>query len=146
MTKMRLDMWKLFHGIRNVHHLSLLPNTLEGLSMCSELMPVFNNLKSLTIWSDEDRGWQAVPAFLRNCPHLETLVIKGLVHHVTDKCGDVCDCISREDKGFSLTRCPVKVVKIHGFQGTMKEVATIQHFFGVFSISGGDGGGLLCEE
>ncbi|CAF2059523.1 unnamed protein product [Brassica napus] len=134
MTKMRLDMWKLFHGIRNVHHLSLLPNTLEGLSMCSELMPVFNNLKSLTIWSDEDRGWQAVPAFLRNCPHLETLVIKGLVHHVTDKCGDVCDCISREDKGLSLTVCPVKEMKmkIHGFQGTMEEMAMIKHFLEYF--------------
>ncbi|KAH0919404.1 hypothetical protein HID58_027064 [Brassica napus] len=115
-------------------------------SVWSESVPVFNNLKSLAVKSDKDRGWPAIPALLRNCPHLQTLVVKGLVHHVTDKCGDVCDCISREDKGFSLTRCPVKVVKIHGFQGTMKEVATIQHFFGVFSISGGDGGGLLCEE
>ena len=54
------------------------------------------------------------------------------MHHVTDKCGDVCDCISREDKGFSLTRCPVKVVKIHGFQGTMKEMAMIEHFLEYF--------------
>ena len=44
--------------------------------MCSESLPVFNNLNSLAIWSGGDRGWQAMPALLRNCPNLETLVIK----------------------------------------------------------------------
>ncbi|CAL9224401.1 unnamed protein product, partial [Arabidopsis halleri] len=51
-------------------------------------MPVFKNLKSLSIMSEESRGWQAMPVLLRNCPHLETLVLEGLLHHVTDKCGD----------------------------------------------------------
>ncbi|KAG2305967.1 hypothetical protein Bca52824_025715 [Brassica carinata] len=124
------NVWKLFHGIPNVPNLDLCPNALEVLSLCYESMPGagFNNLKSLTIRSDEDRGWQAMPALLRNCPPLETLVIKGLVHHVTDKCGDVCDCISREDEGLSLTLCPVKVMEIHGFQGTAKEMRMIKHF------------------
>ncbi|XP_056847366.1 F-box protein At3g59000-like, partial [Raphanus sativus] len=120
--------WKLFHGIRNVPNLSLFTDTLEVLSVCSELMRVFNNIKSLTIKSGNDLGWQATPAILRNCPHLETLVIKGIVHHVTDKCGDICGCISREGKGLSLKLCPVKVMKIHGFQGTMQEMAMIKHF------------------
>ncbi|KAG5386369.1 hypothetical protein IGI04_037839 [Brassica rapa subsp. trilocularis] len=52
-------------------------------------MPVFNNLKSLRIKSDKKRGWQAMPVLLRNCPRLDIL---GLLHHVTDKCGDACDC------------------------------------------------------
>ncbi|CAN6935394.1 unnamed protein product [Brassica oleracea] len=124
--------WKIFHGIPYVGNLSLLPDTLEVLSMCSESMPVFTNLKSLTIRSDEDRGWQAMPDLLRNCPHLETLVIKGLVHRVTDKCGDACDCISREDKGLSLKLCPVKVMNIYGFRGTMKEMAMMKHFLDYF--------------
>ncbi|KAL0805764.1 hypothetical protein Bca101_098255 [Brassica carinata] len=72
------NVWKLFHGIRNVPHLDLFPDTFEVISMCSESLPVFNNLKSLAIWSGEDRGWQAMPALLRNCPNLETLVIKIL--------------------------------------------------------------------
>ncbi|XP_018442766.1 F-box protein At3g59000 [Raphanus sativus] len=128
------NMWKLFHGMRNVPHLSLLPDTLEVLSMCSESMPVFNNLKSLAIKSNKERGWQAMPALLRNCPHLETFVIKGgIMHLVTDKCGDVCDCISREDKGLSLKLCPVKVMKIHGFQGTVEEMAMIKHFLEYFA-------------
>ncbi|CAN7085447.1 unnamed protein product [Brassica oleracea var. botrytis] len=120
---------KLFHSIPYVGNHFLLPDTLEVLSMCSESMPVFTNLKSLTIRSDEDRGWQAMPALLRNCPHLETL---GLVHHVTDKCGNVCGCISREDKGLSLKLCPVKEMKIHEFQGTMEEMAIIKHFLDYF--------------
>nr|XP_018439444.1 PREDICTED: putative F-box protein At3g58820 isoform X2 [Raphanus sativus] len=126
------NVWKLFHGIRNVPDLSLLPDTLEALSMCSESIPVFNNLKSLAIKSNKDRGWQAMPALLRNSPHLETLLIQDLVHHVTDECGDACDCISRDGKGLSLTVCPVKELEIQGFRGTMKEMAMIKHFLDYF--------------
>ncbi|CAN7085443.1 unnamed protein product [Brassica oleracea var. botrytis] len=136
------NVWNFFHGLRNAPNLDLFPDTLEVLSMCSESMPVFNNLKSLAIESHKSRGWQAMPALLRNCPNLETLVIKiikttnmysiGLVHRVTDKCGDVCCCISREDKGLSLTLCPVKVMKVHGFEGTMEEMAMIKHFLDYF--------------
>lgn len=70
------NVWNFFHGLRNAPNLDLFPDTLEVLSMCSESMPVFNNLKSLAIESHKSRGWQAMPALLRNCPNLETLVIK----------------------------------------------------------------------
>ncbi|KAG7543774.1 F-box domain [Arabidopsis thaliana x Arabidopsis arenosa] len=123
---------KLMNGIRNVRYLVLSPDTLEVLSLCCESMPVFKNLKSLTIKSEESRGWQAMPVLLRNSPHLETLVLEGLFHYVTDKCGDACDCVSREGKGRSLTSCPVKVLEIKGFQGTMKEMNIIKHFLDYF--------------
>ncbi|KAL1209165.1 putative F-box protein [Cardamine amara subsp. amara] len=123
---------KLMNAIRNVQYLYLCANTLEVLSLCCETMPVFNNLKSLTIKSDESRGWQAMPVLLRKCPHLETLVLEGLLHHVTDKCGDACDCVSREDKGRSLTSCPVNVLEIPRFRGTMKEMHMIKHFLEYF--------------
>ncbi|XP_020880546.1 putative F-box protein At3g58820 isoform X1 [Arabidopsis lyrata subsp. lyrata] len=126
------NVWKLFLGLQNVTNLYLSPGTLEVLSRCCESMPVFKNLKSLAIKSNKERGWQAMPVLLRNCPHLETLVIKGLLHHVTDKCGDACDCISREDKGRSLTSCPVKMLEIRGFRGTMKEMTMIKHFLVYF--------------
>ncbi|EOA25263.1 hypothetical protein CARUB_v10018578mg [Capsella rubella] len=126
------NVWKLFHGIQNVQHLLLCPDTLELLSICCDAMPVFKNLKSLDIKSDKKRGWQAIPVLLRNCPHLETLIFRGLLHDATDKCGDACDCISREDKGRSLTSCPVKMLKIQGFQGTMKEMTMIKHFLDYF--------------
>ncbi|CDY29185.1 BnaA06g25720D [Brassica napus] len=126
------NVWKLVKGLRNVNKLFISAETLEVLSLCCESMPVFNNLKSLHIICDADLGWQAMPALLRNCPHLETLILKGLLHHVTDKCGDVCDCISREDKGRSLLSCPVKKLEIREFQGTVREKEMIRHFLESF--------------
>ncbi|XP_010463745.1 PREDICTED: F-box protein At3g03040-like [Camelina sativa] len=124
---------KLMNGIQNVQELHLCPDTVELLSLCCESMPVFNNVKKLLIYSDEARGWQAVPVLLKNCPHLEILIFEGLVHHVTDKCGDACDCIYRKEKGSSLRSCPVKVVEIKGFGVTMKEKHMIEHFLDYFS-------------
>ncbi|KAJ4897085.1 F-box/LRR-repeat protein [Raphanus sativus] len=127
------NVWKLVKGLRNVQRLFISAETLELLSLCCESMPVFNNLKTLRIVSDADLGWQAMPALLRNSPHLETLILKGLLHHVTEKCGDVCDCIPREDdKGRSLSSCPVKKLEIRGFKGTVREKEMIRHFLESF--------------
>ncbi|XP_010435739.1 PREDICTED: F-box/LRR-repeat protein At5g38396-like [Camelina sativa] len=123
---------KLMNGIRNVQYLDLSAVTLEVLSFCCDSMPVFNNLKSLTIKSDENHTWQAMPVLIRNCPHLETLVLEGLSHHVADNCGDACDCVSRKGKGRSLTSCPVKVLEIKGFQGTEKEMDMVKHLLNYF--------------
>lgn len=57
---------------------------------------------------------------------------QGLLHRVTDTCGDVCDCISREDKGRSLASCPVKRIEIQGFIGAMREITMINHFLDYF--------------
>ncbi|CAG7871866.1 unnamed protein product [Brassica rapa] len=126
------NVWKLITGLRNVQRLIISAETLEVLSLFCESMPVFNNLKSLHIICDADLGWQAMPVLLRNCPHVETLVLEGLLHYVTDKCGDVCDCISREDKGRSLLSCPVKKLEIREFQGTVREKEMIRHFLESF--------------
>jgi len=54
------------------------------------------------------------------------------LHFVTDKCGDACDCVSREEKGRSLTSCPVKTLEIKEFQGTMEEMYMVTHFLDYF--------------
>jgi len=59
---------------------------------------------------------------------MSPLCLQALLHHVTDKCGDACACVSREEKGRSLKSCPVKVLEIKEFQGTMKEMHMIKHF------------------
>ncbi|CAH8269100.1 unnamed protein product [Arabidopsis lyrata] len=123
---------KLMNGIQNIQKLYLTADTLEVLTKCCESMPVFNNLKILGLKSDEGRGWQAVPSILRNCPHLEFLIIEGLLHYVTEKCGDACVCISREDKGRSLISCPVKKLQVSGFRGTIREKEMIRHFLEYF--------------
>ncbi|CAA7024405.1 unnamed protein product [Microthlaspi erraticum] len=123
---------KLMNGIQNVQKLDLSADTIEVLALCCESMPVFNNVRILGVVGEEDRGWQAMPALLRNCPRLETITVQGLIHDVTDKCGDACPCISREDRGLSLKSCPVNRLEIHNFQGTMKEMAMIKHFLEYF--------------
>ncbi|KAG2296715.1 hypothetical protein Bca52824_043384 [Brassica carinata] len=123
---------KLMNGIQNVQKLSLTADTLEVLSQCSDTLPMFNNLKFLGITSEEGRGWQAMPALPKNCPRLETIILEGLSHYVTDECGDACPCISREDKGRSLSSCPVKRLEIQGFRATMKEMTMIKQFLEYF--------------
>ncbi|XP_018440487.1 F-box/LRR-repeat protein At3g58930-like [Raphanus sativus] len=123
---------KLMNGIQTVQQLSFTADTLEVLSQCCNTLPVFNNLKFLGITSEEGRGWQAMPALIKNCPRLETIILEGLLHCVTDKCGDACPCISREDKGRSLRSCPVNRLEIQGFRATMKEMNMIKHFLDYF--------------
>ncbi|XP_023639082.1 putative F-box protein At3g58950 isoform X1 [Capsella rubella] len=123
---------KLMSGIRHVQKLYLSSDTLEVLSLRYESIPVFNNLKVLCIRSSAHGGWQAMPELLRSCPLLETLVLKGLLHYVTDKCGDACDCISREDKGRSLISCPVRKLQIERLQRTKRELEMIKHFLESF--------------
>ncbi|KAL0733840.1 hypothetical protein Bca4012_010050 [Brassica carinata] len=120
------------NGIQNVQKLSLTSDNLEVLSQCSDTLPMFNNLKFLGITSEEGRGWQAMPALPKNCPRLETIILEGLLHYVTDECGDACPCISREDKGRSLSSCPVKRLEIQGFRATMKEMTMIKQFLEYF--------------
>ncbi|KAG7634935.1 F-box domain [Arabidopsis suecica] len=127
------EVQKLIRGISSVRKLYLSPGTLQVLGQCSQAMPVFNNLTFLVIESSMDIRWQAMPVLLKNCPRLETLVIKGgLVHCVAADCGDACTCISREEKGRSLASCPVKRLEIREFQGTLREMEMIKHFYYCF--------------
>lgn len=64
--------------------------------------------------------------------NLVSPLVQGLLHYVTDKCGDACPCIAREDRGRSLRSCPVKMLEIQGFRGTMKEMNMIKHFLEYF--------------
>ncbi|XP_019099951.1 PREDICTED: LOW QUALITY PROTEIN: putative F-box/LRR-repeat protein At3g58880 [Camelina sativa] len=124
---------KLLSGICSVQKLYLSPGTLEVLGLCCQAMPVFNNLTFLDIESNMNILWKAMPVLLKNCPHLETLVMKGgLVHCITDYCGDACTCKSRKEKGRSLTSCPVKRLEIREFQGRSIEMDMIKHFLDYF--------------
>ncbi|KAF3577946.1 hypothetical protein DY000_02034757 [Brassica cretica] len=96
-------------------------------------MPVFHKLLTLSFESDKERGWQVVPLLLNNSPNLETLVIKGLVHRVTDRCGDACVCVARKNKEEEvccLSTCQVKVLKVSGYRGTRRELNQMKHFLG----------------
>ncbi|CAH8269138.1 unnamed protein product [Arabidopsis lyrata] len=107
----------LFIGISNVQILKLFSNTLEVLTFCCEPIPVFKNLIHLTLETDKDVGWESLPALLKNCPILETLVFKGLHHKHTIKCEDADGCLCKSSKEICscLSSSPVKVLKILKF-------------------------------
>ncbi|CAN6905300.1 unnamed protein product [Brassica oleracea var. botrytis] len=100
-----------FKGICNVQILYLSAKTLEVLAFCCEATPVFNNLIQLTVESDEEIGWDSLPGLLKNCPNLETLVFKGLVHKSTKGCGNMCLCKPLKNSS-CLSSSAVKVLKI----------------------------------
>ncbi|CAN6842432.1 unnamed protein product [Brassica oleracea] len=109
------------------------PKSLEVFHLYSKSMPVFHKLLTLSFESDKERGWQVVPLLLNNSPNLETLVIKGLVHRVTDRCGDACVCVARKNKEEEvccLSTCQVKVLKVSGYRGTRRELNQMKHFLG----------------
>jgi len=109
-------------GVSNVQILHLSDKSLEVLTFCCETIPVFNRLIHLTIKTHRhgEVGWESLPALLKNCPNLETLVFQGLHHKDTIKCEEVVGCLCKyfEDIPTCLSSSPVKVVKVLKFGET----------------------------
>ncbi|KAG7634972.1 F-box-like domain superfamily [Arabidopsis suecica] len=119
-------------GICNVQILCLSANSLAVLTFCCESIPVFNNLIQLTIKTNQSVGWESLPALLKNCPILETLVFEGLRHMYTIKCGDVDGCLCKYsgEVPSCLSSSPVKVLKIlrFGEYGIVNQIEMIKIF------------------
>ncbi|XP_010441286.1 PREDICTED: F-box/LRR-repeat protein At5g35995-like [Camelina sativa] len=142
------DVTNLVAAIRNVKTLQLSSGSLEAFYYCCFTMPVFDKLLHLSIVSDKENGWHALPRLLLKSPNLQTLAIKGLLHKVTYRCGNACVCTSKpkkkvlykrcldirprdEVKGMCcLSTCRVKVLEISGFGGSFREVRQMAHFLG----------------
>ncbi|WZZ66635.1 hypothetical protein YC2023_078005 [Brassica napus] len=151
------DVTDFLMGIRSVQTLFASANTLEVLTFCCDHIPVFHNMFSLTIQTCKS-GWESLPALLKKCPNLETLVfdvrtliislycylltqtkllivstmIQGLSHTFTVKCMDVDGCLCKfsGEVPTCLSSSPVKVLKIlrFGDSGVEKETDLIKHF------------------
>ncbi|XP_006307356.2 F-box/LRR-repeat protein At1g48400 isoform X2 [Capsella rubella] len=138
------DVTNLVAGISNILTLHLSPESLEVFHFCCKSMPVFNNLLKLSIESNKEKGWQVMPLLIKSCPNLQTLVIKGLVHRVTNRCGDACACIPKkhsrknnkkrkivkEEELCCLWTCHVKVLEISEYKGSFQELKLMRHFLG----------------
>ncbi|XP_010510427.1 PREDICTED: F-box/LRR-repeat protein At2g29930-like [Camelina sativa] len=128
------DVTDLLSGISNVKTLHLSYDTLEVFHLCCDTMPMFYNLHTLSFESHKDIGWQVVPLLLNNSPNLETLAIEGLVHQVTNMCGDACPCNipkrrkKMEEGGCCLSTCQVKILHISGYRGTLRELKQMRYF------------------
>ncbi|XP_018469367.1 F-box/LRR-repeat protein At1g48400-like [Raphanus sativus] len=136
------DVTGLVAAIRNITTLHLSPDSLEVFYFCCEPMPMFNNLLNLSIESNKQNGWQVMPLLLESCPILRTLVFKGLVHKVTNRCGDACVCspspsqkkrkmmvVKKKKEECCLRTCPVKVLEISDYGGR-RELKQMRHFLG----------------
>ncbi|KAG7603986.1 Leucine-rich repeat 2 [Arabidopsis thaliana x Arabidopsis arenosa] len=111
-----------------------------------ELTNTFDFGVLLSIESDKENGWQALPRLLLKSPNLQTLAIKGLLHKVTYRCGNACACTSKPKKRYlykryeddsptsevegrcCLSTCRVKVLEISGYGGSLREVKQMEHF------------------
>ncbi|XP_020875437.1 LOW QUALITY PROTEIN: putative F-box/LRR-repeat protein At5g41630 [Arabidopsis lyrata subsp. lyrata] len=127
--KEKSNVTTLLTGICNVKILCLSDNTLEVLGCCRDTIPVFNNLIELTIETKPDGIWKSLPAMLKNCPNLVTLVFEviyihnpfkstlprfsthldsetvsfmfqGMHHIYSDRCEDEDGCLCRHPTGF----------------------------------------------
>ncbi|XP_056841795.1 putative F-box protein At1g58310 [Raphanus sativus] len=123
-------------GICNVQILRLSYNTLLVLTYCCKPIPKFSNLIHLTIQTVPDAAWESLPALLKNCPKLETLVFEGL-HHKIKNCGEEDMCLCKpweEDIPTCLSSSPVKVLKIlkfgeiFGDEDIEEQIKQVQHF------------------
>ncbi|KAL0711473.1 hypothetical protein Bca4012_018451 [Brassica carinata] len=68
--------------------------------------------------------------------HLSSDSLEGLLHKVTNRCGDACVCIAKENKKkmeeevCCLFTCQVKVLNISRYGGTRRELRQMRHFLG----------------
>ncbi|KAJ0232581.1 F-box domain-containing protein [Hirschfeldia incana] len=129
------DVTCLVTAIRNITTLHLSPDSLEVFHFCCKSMPVFNNLVTLSIESNKEKGWQVMPLLFKSCPILQTLVFKGLVHKVTNRCGDACACNpqnpnQQKKRVCCLQTCRVKVLEISDYGGCFQELEQMRHFLG----------------
>ncbi|XP_019082937.1 PREDICTED: F-box protein At3g59150-like isoform X2 [Camelina sativa] len=136
------DVTTFFKAIRNVKILCLSPDALEALYYRGKMIPVFNNLRSLSLGSDKPHGstfifWKLLPSMLNNSPNLETLIIKGLVHYVAKGWEDLRPisrlCFSWDDVSASFSSSAVEVLEITRYKGTCQEVNKMKHFLGKLS-------------
>ncbi|XP_010469324.1 PREDICTED: F-box/LRR-repeat protein At3g59200-like [Camelina sativa] len=118
--QMTVNATDFFKGISSVQILYLSAKAIEVLTFCCEPIPVFNNLIQLTIESHSEVGWDSLPGLLKNCPNLETLVLKRLIHKYNKACGNVC-CCKRPKHPSCLSSSPVKVLKIFLFDDNDEE-------------------------
>ncbi|KAF2579525.1 hypothetical protein F2Q68_00003625 [Brassica cretica] len=113
------DISGLMIGISNIETLHLSPASADTISRCVSrhglLLPMFNNLVSLSFGSNNQRGWKLLPYLLKKSPKLETLIIQSLNVHTSD---------------ILIPLNQVKVLHILGYQGTVQELKHLKSFIG----------------
>ncbi|XP_019096395.1 PREDICTED: putative F-box/LRR-repeat protein At3g58920 [Camelina sativa] len=106
----------LIKGLRNVEVLEISSiRTSEMLYHFREAIPVFSNLIRLTITTHfYSYHWKYFPILVKKSPNLHTLIIKGPLP------------VFKSEGEYGS--CPVKVLKITEYVGTIAELEKMKHF------------------
>ncbi|WZY69131.1 hypothetical protein YC2023_001371 [Brassica napus] len=120
------DVTCLVTAIRNITTLHLSPDSLEVFHFCCKSMPCLcsTTLLLYPIESNKQKSWQVMPLLLKSCPNLQTLVFKGLLHRVTNRCGDACACNPGQKKRKRIK----KLLEISDYGGYFQELKQMSHF------------------
>ncbi|XP_023637070.1 F-box/LRR-repeat protein At1g06630 [Capsella rubella] len=123
------DITGLIVGISNVKTLHLSPGSVDLIFRCVKygllglkinrkvglLLPVFNNLVSLSFGSKNETDWKLLPYLIEQSPKLESLTIQGLDSYTCDS---------------TMHLFQVKVLRVLGYGGTAKESEHLKKFIG----------------
>ncbi|KAL0725105.1 hypothetical protein Bca4012_039704 [Brassica carinata] len=120
----------LIIGFKNVEILNLTIEAVEMFGVFNETIPMFEKVSQLSL-SLSNFCWFSVPNLMKKFPNLKTLIIEDSLHyeyHSTDEV--ICQCVS----GYSfLLSCPVEVLKINCYDGSVEELEQMKHFLGKLS-------------
>ncbi|KAH0929367.1 hypothetical protein HID58_015094 [Brassica napus] len=106
----------LINGLKNVAILSLTSEAVEMFDVLNESIPMFVMVSQLSLGLSE-RCWFSLTNVIKKFPNLKTLIIEGSVHY--DYSEYSC-----------LLSCPVEVLKINEYYGSVNELEQTNHFLG----------------
>ncbi|ESQ46929.1 hypothetical protein EUTSA_v10027744mg [Eutrema salsugineum] len=118
------DPMNLITGFKNVEILDLTIEAVEMFYVFHEAVPVFEKLVRLSLGLS-NFCWFSVSTVLKKFPNLKTLIIKDSLHYGEREDGWICQCVS--EYSFLLS-CPVEVLKIKEYNGSIEELEQVKHF------------------
>ncbi|WZY89013.1 hypothetical protein YC2023_045748 [Brassica napus] len=106
----------LINGLKHVAILSLTSEAVEMFDVLNESIPMFVMVSQLSLGLSEG-CWFSLTNVIKKFPNLKTLIIEGSVHY--DYSEYSC-----------LLSCPVEVLKINEYYGSVNELEQTKHFLG----------------
>ncbi|KAF3582813.1 hypothetical protein DY000_02033737 [Brassica cretica] len=106
----------MINRLKNVGILSLTSEAVEIFDVLNESIPMFVMVSQLSLALSE-RCWFSLTNVIKKFPNLKTLIIEGSVHY--DYSEYSC-----------LLSCPVEVLKINEYYGSVNELEQMKHFLG----------------
>ncbi|CAF2057949.1 unnamed protein product [Brassica oleracea var. botrytis] len=120
----------LIIGFKNVEILNLTFEAVEMFGVFNETAPMFEKVSQLSL-ALSNVCWYSVPNLMMKFPNLKTLIIEDSLHYEYFRTDEVvCECVS----GYSfLLSCPVEVLKINCYDGSVNVLGQMEHFLGKLS-------------